>query len=253
MKKFLFVFPLIIIILLIIAPLAAYFLNFPGEFSNLNTDWGSFGSYVGGTVGAVLSGLGFIVLSATLIITIKHNSAERNASEMSLELSKRSYEEQLKHQKNEFNLQLLNSYIEALDKQLSSKSYIEGKCQSEAEFLDKVLEWLKHFVKNNPKSSDVFTLAFCALNELHVRYDNECIVLSSIEKIIINEVDNEVKHHFHSQLSAKINPEKIFWLQMYLCHCSKGYKDKILQNRLFNPTARIIDAFPEQMKKRKDE
>ena len=76
MKKILFVFPLVIITLLIFAPLAVYFLNFSGGFSSLNTDWGSFGSYVGGTVGAVLSGLGFIVLSVTLIITIKHNSAE---------------------------------------------------------------------------------------------------------------------------------------------------------------------------------
>lgn len=251
MKKNLVLLVGITAALLVLSPLAIYFSNFPNGFSNSNNDWGSFGSYVGGTVGATLSGLSLIVLAITLIMTIQHHSAERRASKETFELSKTSYEEQIKHQKKEFNLLLINSYIDALNKQLSSRTYDEAKCSNETEFCDKALELFKHIVKNNPKSKDVFTLAFSALNELYARYDSECTTLGAIEEIIINEPDNEVKHHFRAQVSAKINPELLFWLQIYLCHCSDGYKNKILSNKLFNPTLRLLDAFPEHCKKNK--
>lgn len=240
-------------VVLVLSPLGFYFSNFPGDFSTSNSDWGSFGSYVGGTVGATLSGLSFIVLAITLVITIKHNVEERKATRESLELTKNSYKEQIEHQRKEFNLLLINSYIDALSKQLNAKVYNETECDNELDFCDKALKWFKHFVKVNSESSDVFTLAFCALNQLHVRYDSECVTLGAIEKIIVSESDEEVKHHFRTQLSAKINPELVFWLQIYLCHCSEGYKDKIITNRLFQPTARILDAFPEHCKKRKED
>ncbi|WDE00344.1 hypothetical protein [Thalassomonas actiniarum] len=253
MRKILIILIALIAVLLALSPLVFYFFNFSGDFSTSNSDWGSFGSYVGGTVGATLSGLSFIVLAITLIITIKHNVEERKTTRESLELTKISYKEQIEHQRKEFNLLLINSYIDTLDKQLTSKVYNEAKCDDEKDFCDKVLKWFKHFVEVNPESKDVFTLAFCALNELHVRYDTECITLGSIEKIIISEPDDEVQHHFRAQLMAKINPELVFWLQIYLCHCSEGYKDKIIANKLFQPTVRILDAFPEHCKKRKED
>jgi hypothetical protein len=232
-------------------PLITYFSHFTGDFSSSNSDWGSFGSYIGGTVGALLSGLGFIVLAITLIITITNNVVERQASKESFELAKSSYQDQIIHQKNVFNLQLINSYIDALNTQISQRIFPKLKTNDNEEFLDKALHWLKHFVNVNP-NSDVFSLASCTLNQLHIRYDSECITLNAIEKIIIDEKDLEIKHHFKSQLNSKVNQENIFWIQMHLCLCSKGYKEKIIENRLFNPTVRLLDAFPEHYKKKKE-
>ncbi|MGI3071794.1 hypothetical protein [Vibrio alginolyticus] len=230
-------------------PLVTYFLNFPGDFSQSNSDWGDFGSYIGGTVGALLSGLGFIILSVTLVITITHNYSERESSREANELAKASYEAQIIHQKNEFNLQLINSYIDALNVQIGRRTFPELKTSDNDEFLNKALYWLKHFVSVNP-NSDVFSLASSSLNQLHIRYDNECITLCAIEKIIIEESNEEIKHHFKSQLYSKVNPENVFWIQMHLCLCSKGYKDKIIEHRLFNPTARLIDVFPDHYKRK---
>jgi len=231
-------------------PFAFYFYNFNSSFSSGNSDWGSFGSYIGGTVGVVLSGLSFVILSFTLLTTLEHNKSEREISNNTYKLSEESYKQQLKHQRNEFNLQLINSYIEAIDIQLKNKDYSAGACKDEEEFLERVLKEFARMKEVNPKN-DFFTNASCALISLHVRYDNECVTLQAIEKIIIEEEDESVRRHLHCQLAAKINPERIFWIQMYLCHCADGYKEKIINNSLLSPSSRLLDAFPEHNKKRK--
>jgi uncharacterized membrane protein len=48
-----------------------YFQNFSGEFSTNQSDWGSFGSYVGGTIGSVFASLSFLALIYTVYLQRK--------------------------------------------------------------------------------------------------------------------------------------------------------------------------------------
>ncbi|WP_165725960.1 putative phage abortive infection protein [Pseudoalteromonas sp. SA25] len=48
-----------------------YFNNFSGEFSASQSDWGSFGSYIGGTIGAVFALLSFLALVYTVCLQRK--------------------------------------------------------------------------------------------------------------------------------------------------------------------------------------
>ena len=53
---------IIIFILFAILSLLFYFSMMSGGFSDKSSNWGDFGSYIGGTVGTVLSALNFIIL-----------------------------------------------------------------------------------------------------------------------------------------------------------------------------------------------
>lgn len=46
----------------------SYFYNFSGGFSGVNSDWGDFGSFFGGTVGPVVAFLSFLALVITLLL-----------------------------------------------------------------------------------------------------------------------------------------------------------------------------------------
>ena len=72
-----------------------YFTQFNGELSKSISDWGSFGSYIGGTLSAIFGLLSLLALFHTIKIqTQQINEASLNALK-SLELQSESYKNQL--------------------------------------------------------------------------------------------------------------------------------------------------------------
>ncbi|HAS6385909.1 TPA: hypothetical protein RZA60_003314 [Vibrio vulnificus] len=63
-----FVWILIFSLAVLSAAFGLYFLHFHGPFSSSQTDWASFGSYIGGTLGAVFAFLSFLGLLYTIHI-----------------------------------------------------------------------------------------------------------------------------------------------------------------------------------------
>ncbi|MDK9356361.1 hypothetical protein QQF54_12970 [Lelliottia sp. V106_10] len=247
-----------LIILVTLSPAAFYFYNFNTGLSKNNSDWGSFGSYIGGTVGVLLSSLSFCVLAFTLYATVKYNNANRKIAISTFKNEKKSLNLQIKHQRNEFNLQLVKAYTESLSNLFHKKKYyryshdgIQKEEIKKDEFLDEILTEFIRIGKINPKS-DFPSIATCALNSFRIRYDDECVILSSIEEILINEKDSEMKRHLNTIFTSGVNTEDVFWLRMFLFDCSKGYKEKIFAHKLFNATNRILDALPEHHKKRSE-
>lgn len=83
-----------VIILISILPISLYFYKFHSGLSSNPTDWASFGSYIGGILGPIFSGLSLLVLSVTFyhskesdIKQIALTIAEQNLNKI-LEISK---------------------------------------------------------------------------------------------------------------------------------------------------------------------
>lgn len=70
-----------------------YFNNFSGDFSNKQSDWGSFGSYVGGTISALFASLSFL----TLLYAIYLQRKELNTAITALNKSADAHEQQVKN------------------------------------------------------------------------------------------------------------------------------------------------------------
>ncbi|WP_350546020.1 MULTISPECIES: putative phage abortive infection protein [unclassified Pseudoalteromonas] len=155
-----------------------YFKKFSGEFSASQSDWGSFGSYVGGTIGAVFASLSFL----TLVYTVYLQRKELNLAIEALNKSADANEQQVENNKlQKFEstfyslLELHNNALKDLMSSSSQYKSIPNRIEEqyislEAEFLkikqklileDELLsqyfrilyQLLKFVAKNNVKNS----------------------------------------------------------------------------------------------------
>ncbi|MGQ6484739.1 hypothetical protein ACUNEG_16170 [Serratia sp. IR-2025] len=95
----------IVVTAILIATLGLYFYKFHHGLSNNPTDWASFGSYVGGVLGPIFSGLSLLVLSLTF-----YHSKENDIRQMSLAIK-------------EQNLRKIQDISRALKENMKSKDY----------------------------------------------------------------------------------------------------------------------------------
>ena len=120
-----------------------YFHNFSGEFSKNPSDWGSFGSFVGGTIGSVFASLSFLALIYTVYIQRK----ELKLAIIALDKSAKANQEQVannKIQKFESTFySLLDLHNNALKDLMSSKSdYKNILDRDEEAYISSPLEFL---------------------------------------------------------------------------------------------------------------
>ena len=99
-KKF-FAFLIVVVLLVAIVLFALYAFKFDGGLSDLNSDWGSFGSYFGGTITPFLSFLTILII----IITNEHQ--------------KKSLQDQIENQKTEIALLNKQGEIEQIEDSIS--------------------------------------------------------------------------------------------------------------------------------------
>lgn len=73
---------MIIASIIILSVFSAYFLNFNDRISTSNSDWGTFGDFIGGTLNPILSFLGLIALLLTISLQSKELELTRNELEL---------------------------------------------------------------------------------------------------------------------------------------------------------------------------
>ena len=121
-----------------------YFKNFSGEFSSSQADWGSFGSYVGGTIGAVFASLSFLALIYTVYLQRKELKLAIGALNKSAEAHKQQLENN-RIQKFETTfyslLELHNNAIK--DLMSSSSDYKDIIERVEEKYISSPTEFLK--------------------------------------------------------------------------------------------------------------
>lgn len=179
-----------------------YFRNFSGSFSSKQSDWGDFGSYFGGTLGALFASLSFLALLYTIylqrreletaISALKKSATAQHEQSKTYEIQRfevtfYSLLEQhnqvlteLKSQKEEYSSYLCNLFT--LDDSQALPKYLEKKQshileQSELSQYFRILyQLLKFIAKNNVMNKE--------------RHFNECY-LGDKTTICLNE--NEEK------------------------------------------------------------
>ncbi|MCJ8321798.1 MAG: putative phage abortive infection protein [Colwellia sp.] len=121
-----------------------YFQNFSGEFSNNQSDWGSFGSFVGGTIGSVFASLSFLALIYTVYIQNKELKLAIFALNKSAEANQEQVENN-KIQKFESTFySLLDLHNNALKDLMSSQSdYKKILDRDEEKYISSPSEFLK--------------------------------------------------------------------------------------------------------------
>ncbi|HFJ8954299.1 TPA: hypothetical protein ACGWHD_003110 [Serratia liquefaciens] len=100
---------IIVIFLFSTLPISLYFYKFHHGLSSNPTDWASFGSYIGGILGPVFSGLSLLVLSVTF-----YHSKESDIKQMALAVA-------------EQNLNKILEISKTLKESISSKDYYSTK------------------------------------------------------------------------------------------------------------------------------
>jgi hypothetical protein len=108
-----------------------YFDNFSGEFSKEQSDWGDFGSYIGGTIGALFASCSFIALLYTVFLQRQELVTAINALEDGA-ASQRKQVESYKAQKFETTfyslLDLHNQAVKGLNFQSDREHAIKSSC-----------------------------------------------------------------------------------------------------------------------------
>ena len=205
-------------------PLTIYLLYFKGPFSTQNSDWGDFGSFIGGSSGALLSTLSLLVLIYTLFVTIQ------NSKDM-LKNQKENHNEQINIQekihRNErdltrfsLNNQLLATFIGILNKKLTSKKYalysqLSGSMQlvlakDAIPFLISSLD--ARLASKTHTGKDAI---HAVMDDLKLDFFEEMIPLLSIIGIIRNEPNYNFRVNFIAIFHASTERLPIFWLIHY--------------------------------------
>ncbi|WP_276642637.1 hypothetical protein [Siccibacter turicensis] len=245
MKVRILVFLSSIAVLLGGTPLIIYLWKYKGEFSSKNADWGNFGSFVGGSTGALLSTLSLLVLIYTLHITINNakeqfeKQKEYHFSQIQqqethhlqqLKLQEKLHKEQLDQQKQALekenyysrfaaNSQLLTQYIDILNKRLEQKEYyLYDNMNNYASFENKqALDLLKKeveiiFINDKHAGKEA---PFEVIKKTKIEYSSELVPLFNILGLISNETDIRTKVNYKSLFLAACHNEQTFWLVCY--------------------------------------
>ncbi len=148
-----------ICILLFLVFVFLYFYKFHDGLSNKPDDWGNFGSYIGGIIGSILSGINLIIL----IILTKQTKEEQNHEWItSVRINK--YHELLNDLKNNNPQQYfigknLDDDFFLFDEEYDTLMKIQKLIQTEytVELKDDLLEFLKSIIKNQKKRTEKIT------------------------------------------------------------------------------------------------
>lgn len=210
----------LLIITLALFPALFYFYNFHESLSKNQSDWASFGSYLSGTSGTILSTASIFALIYTLYATLKNNEKTHELTIISIENTNK----QIKYMEREFSIKLINSHIETLNEKLKTKKYAIGNKPSisfdefnaEAYRLLRNTLWarLANTIPENKRGYDFFVPGFI-LSDMKVSFDEESTPLMYIIDIIHNTTDEETKNVLLRMYHSQINKDLLYWMVSY--------------------------------------
>jgi hypothetical protein len=207
-----------------------YFDNFPGGLSENQSDWGDFGSYIGGTVGAAFAFGSFFALLYTVVLQKQELATAINVLEDSAK-SHRMQVENHKAQKFETTfyslLELHNQAIKELniqdddfDKYLKDLNNESTSNEGSNYNLDKRQECILESVELSQYFRILYQLLkYIAKNNVK-NANNEFSDLSLLDRRSIDEYENEEK--MYASLVRSFVPVKI--LPVLALNCIPSYK-----------------------------
>lgn len=252
---------LLVALTLGLSPFIIYSLCFSGNLSATNSDWGSFGSFIGGFSSALLSTFSLIILIWTLHTTMKNSQTQLNKQDENhtnqlaqqkelhnaqMLLQRTLHEEQLaaqiEAQKQErsaatftINNQLIMSHIDNFNRIIRTKTYSyfhspSGKYMSGD--IDKTNKYLHsrlkhHFSIRDNETDNPF---FSVIKESRMIYKDELIPLISIISIITNEENQKFKVNLITIFLAGTSRETTLWPLCYAMMQMPELKKMLLAN-----------------------
>lgn len=252
---------LLVALMLGLSPFIVYNVFFSGNLSATNSDWGSFGSFIGGFSSALLSTFSLIILIWTLHMTMKNSQIQLNKQdenhtnqltqqkelhEAQMLLQRSLHEEQIAAQNEAqrqersaasftINNQLIMSHIENFNRIISTKEYTyfhspSGKYyQSEMPSMNNYFlsRLAHHFSITVSKEDNPF---FSVIKETRVGYKDELIPLISIIGIITNEENLQYQTNLISIFLAGTSRETTLWPLCYAMMHMPHLKKRLLTN-----------------------
>lgn len=245
MNRKIFIFMLSISILIGGVPFYVYHKYYKGAFSITNQDWGNFGSFIGGTTGALLSTLSLLVLIYTLHITIKNSKEQLSNQQLNhdaqMKLQKDIHNQERDLTRFSMNIQLLNNYIDILNKKLDVKKYkifipLRQTYSSAPELatLNRLFTLLQSELLHNPDAS--LQSPYKIIVDSKITYIEELVPISNIIGIISNEENERFRANYISIFLAGTHRERTYWL---LCHVI-NYSDEARLAALANPSLLVL-------------
>ncbi len=81
-------YPLRVVFCIMLIVFGFYFINFHNDFSDANTDWGTFGDYVGGILNPIIAAFAFYLIAKTYALQKTELEATRSLLEISTDAQK---------------------------------------------------------------------------------------------------------------------------------------------------------------------
>lgn len=189
-------------------------------------DFGGFGSLLAG----IFSPLAFLWL------VLNFRQQEKN-----LELTEELYLNQKAHQNSEYNIQIINTYIEALKHRLQNFHKDGTIFPLDDAFIKRVYSEYTRLYIVNPNSYQS-TMMHSALSTFGVQFDEELPILRSIETQILEEKDDVKRRNLLTLLHASVNSNLITIMQFSATGMDfkklgyRDYIDYLHKNGLLRPT-----------------
>ncbi|MFV9064941.1 hypothetical protein ABQ366_04495 [Serratia fonticola] len=182
--------------------------------SNKNQDWASFGSFIGGMYGPILSFISVLILCITLWLTKKYNNEQLSMM----------YNAQTKA---DF-CSLFDKLSEKMDKHKYGNTII-----NEYQYITRCEQTLIRYLPANYSSSDVFLNVNKVFNatwfcDLKPYYDMTLIALEILK--IFDSADSQSQSFFLSYMESKSETDRLFWLICFLQHEFPDVRETIARN-----------------------
>jgi hypothetical protein len=204
-----------------------YFNMFSGELSTKQSDWAAFGSYIGGTVGALFASLSFIILLYTVVLQRQELTTAINALEDGAN-SQRKQVENYEAQKFETTfyslLELHNQAVRELNIQENEFStYVETIEAITESDVNKYLSARQDKILNNVELSQYFRILYQLLKFIaknNVKNKNKVFDDASLgDRKTIDDYQNEEK--IYASLVRSFVPVKL--LPVLALNCMPTY------------------------------
>ncbi|AMH20087.1 hypothetical protein AL518_20060 [Hafnia paralvei] len=201
-KKYFVIF-IVVVVILTVAPLITYGFNFPYPLSTKNSDWGDFGSFIGGLSGSLFSFLSLVIVLISLYLT-----QENGRKQLELQRSEQNT--------TEFNL-LLDVFLDGANK-VFQQMFTSRVGESPSHLFQKIGRTAYHY--HNLKPSDfnekIMSIASDLIYELYPgRLDNEVKLLSAI-LYRVNNSPKSLSEAYKIILISKLSNDYRFFIKAYI-------------------------------------
>jgi uncharacterized membrane protein len=178
------------VVLLSLLTIIFYFLNFHNGFSSNPSDWGDFGSYVGGVIGVVFSCVNMFILIITLREQIKSHNEERIRNEKEKE---RMRKEIIIMQINEY----ISIYKNSITEEMFTRDFVEMNNRLNNE--DSIKDIINDFILSDTHKR------YHILDNLIICLDNLRIIDHDYFQFFLNKITLESKEIIEKYLILAIN------------------------------------------------